>query len=256
MSPEMPCGASPIRCRYVRFRAQRFWIPSGLRARQKVGPGFTARGYDSAWRVSLPSTIGDADSKRPIDENAVCKTRKLDLTDTLHGQIYRTPHNPLRVSLIFVRQRLLRYALQALLDLRRDRKKSVGITRGLDQVLRKSGWEAGTRTPIDRSRVPPPTFRLNNINHLAWHNAENFGKIRKTAARRKKGGMSSHGTSRKTRFGERRWPAVIKRWAARESRQNRCAFKSAIMSVRWVAENGAVCEPWRFWDRLSVLSMQ
>jgi hypothetical protein len=50
-----------------------------------------------------------------------------------------------------------------------------------------SGWEAGTRTPIDRSRVPPPTFQINNINHLGWHNAEKFGKIRKQAARRKKG---------------------------------------------------------------------
>jgi hypothetical protein len=41
------------------------------------------------------------------------------------------------------------------------------------------GWEAGTETPIRRSRVPPPTFPLNNLNNLAWHNAENFGEIRR-----------------------------------------------------------------------------
>src|SRR5262249_10883761 len=32
--------------------------------------------------------------------------------------------------------------------------------------FRMSGWEAGTRTPIRRSRVPPRTFRLNSINYL------------------------------------------------------------------------------------------
>jgi len=65
-----------------------------------------------------------------------------------------------------------------------------------------SGWEAGTRTPIDRSRVPPPTFHINNINHLGWHNAEKFGKIRKKAARRKKGEISSCGIPRKIRCPE------------------------------------------------------
>ena len=59
------------------------------------------------------------------------------------------------------------------------------------------GWEAGTRTPIRRSRVLQTTFRFNNFNHLGWHNAENFGKIRKIAARRTKGEMSHCGTSRR-----------------------------------------------------------
>jgi hypothetical protein len=45
-----------------------------------------------------------------------------------------------------------------------------------------NGWEAGTRTPIDRSRVLLNTRRINEFNDLTRQNAENSGKIRNTAA--------------------------------------------------------------------------
>jgi hypothetical protein len=45
------------------------------------------------------------------------------------------------------------------------------------------GWEAGTRTPIDRSRVSSRRKHLHKINDLARQNEENYGKIRNIATR-------------------------------------------------------------------------
>jgi hypothetical protein len=44
------------------------------------------------------------------------------------------------------------------------------------------GWEAGTRTPIRRSRVLQLGFQRKKINNLARQNNNNSGKIRNTPA--------------------------------------------------------------------------
>jgi len=44
------------------------------------------------------------------------------------------------------------------------------------------GWEAGTRTPIRRSRVLQLGFQRRKINNLARQNNNNSGKIRNTPA--------------------------------------------------------------------------
>jgi hypothetical protein len=44
------------------------------------------------------------------------------------------------------------------------------------------GWEAGTRTPIRRSRVLQPRFQRRKISNLARQNNNNSGKIRNTPA--------------------------------------------------------------------------
>src|SRR5262249_37333400 len=50
------------------------------------------------------------------------------------------------------------------------------------KCLRMSGWDAGIRTPIRRSRVPWRANRLNQINNLVRQIPENHGKIRNAAA--------------------------------------------------------------------------
>jgi transposase-like protein len=44
------------------------------------------------------------------------------------------------------------------------------------------GWEAGTRTPVDRSRVLLNINHISNFNDLARQNTDNSGKIRNAAA--------------------------------------------------------------------------
>jgi hypothetical protein len=44
------------------------------------------------------------------------------------------------------------------------------------------GWEAGTRTPIYRSRVPLNARQINEFNDLARQNTDKSGKIRNAAA--------------------------------------------------------------------------
>jgi hypothetical protein len=44
------------------------------------------------------------------------------------------------------------------------------------------GWEAGTRTPIRRSRVLLNTHLINEFNDLARQNTDNSGKPRNAAA--------------------------------------------------------------------------
>ena len=71
------------------------------------------------------------------------------------------------------------------LDRRNTPQESETSKRGTwRKPFQMSGWEAGTRTPIRRSRVCPRPFRINKINHLARQNKENSGKIRNTAARK------------------------------------------------------------------------
>src|SRR5215471_6691746 len=45
-----------------------------------------------------------------------------------------------------------------------------------------SGWEAGIRTPIDRSRVPKRTNQINRMKSLALQKTEKAGKIRNADA--------------------------------------------------------------------------
>jgi hypothetical protein len=44
------------------------------------------------------------------------------------------------------------------------------------------GWEAGTRTPKDRSRVLLNTRQIKEFNDLARQNVDKSGKIRNAAA--------------------------------------------------------------------------
>jgi hypothetical protein len=79
-------------------------------------------------------------------------------------------------------------------------EKSQEIERAVSGGI--NGWEAGTRTPIGRSRIFSSPKRLNKINHLARQNTDNSGKIRNTAARKNRRARAAS-TSRMIRSLER-----------------------------------------------------